>query len=178
MIPILKSASSKGIKRLSSLLEQILSLFIETPLKEVPLSPPHNHAIHCLINFPFDSLVETWFPSDDMTFLNQLLLIFHHTISVIAPDNETNAEEELFDCDNDECLIPLILLMKKLAGYQKAKKRMRDLLMPNNINRAVSLLKGKRTIHAMIRAMNSSVLNNTRDFLCEFMVTLCNEQGI
>jgi hypothetical protein len=160
--------------KLISILETIIKTFVNTPLKTPPMNTPHNHAINCLINFPFN---ESWF-ANDLKFVDKVLLIFRDTIKKIAPETgEDIVDDIMFDNEIDQCILTTIMLLKKLSADSKMRKRIREMLMPDNICRTRQLTLGCTTIHAMIRAMNSSRLLQTRDFLCEFMIALCENDG-
>jgi hypothetical protein len=114
-----------------------------------------------------------WFPNQDLTLVQLLLDIFEECFRAMAPEGEFH-EEEMFGSPIDQACIPLLMVMKKLAQFKPARVMMRNMIMPADIDRTRPLTEGKTLSAAVIRSLSSILLSQTRDFVCELMIDLCD----
>jgi Guanine nucleotide exchange factor synembryn len=155
-------------------LAQILQVLISVPLKNPPLSSPHSDIINTLMNIPV--IDETlYFPENSMKALEVLLEIFSKSFQFIA--SEKDIPDDVFQAPNDQALIPLCIVLKKLAANSEAKAIMKSVMVPPNIDRTRNLTIGPGLTAALVRAMTSAYLSQTRSFLGELLLSLFDDSG-
>jgi hypothetical protein len=139
------------------------------------MSASHSSAINALVNFPFDPLVDIWFPNGELTLVHVLIDILKDSLYLVVPENnDDKIEDNMFGYPIDQCLLMLLMLLKKLSIEEKAKQFIKEQMMPANIDRSKPLTIGPSFTAGLVRVMNSIHLSQTRDFLCDLMVTLCD----
>lgn len=140
------------------------------------MSSPHIHGINALMNNPcFDSSL--WFPEGDYRILEVLLNIFEDSITRICPGVGQGPEDKIFGSAVDQSLIPISILLKKLTFTDEARQIMRQRLMPADIDRTKHINEGPSVTAALIRSIADIRLSQTRDFICELMISLCEENS-
>ena len=167
---IIKSSNDEAAKKFYRYLTSIIQIFLETKLNSPPLLSPHSHIINTMMNIPIvDPLV--WFPNDDYTLLDNLLQIFEKSFKDIAPEGEGKSLVGTY-CDSpvDQALIPLCVLLKKLALVPEVLARIKKRLVPPSIDRTKNLAEGSHLTAALIRTMTSITLYQTRDILGELIL--------
>ncbi|KAJ3274996.1 hypothetical protein HDV01_001502 [Terramyces sp. JEL0728] len=160
------------------LLGEIIHVSLTTPLGDPPMSPPHIHAINALMNFPAKPLKSIWLPSNSLSMVELLVKILHSSVKSLSPDNNPDfCEDTAFGGPADQAIIPLLILLKKLAGIDEAKQYLLGKIMPKNLDRTKPLTKGTFLPNCLIRCLTAVHLLNTRDFICELMITLCDNDS-
>jgi hypothetical protein len=155
----------------------MVRLFVDTPLSTPSLSGHHSHVINALLNFPMHSLVHLWFPENDYRLLDKLMAVFEDTFQFLMPEGDEPTDDEVFGSPVDEVCLPLILVLKKVAENPDCQKKMREQWLPANINRKQALTKGKSITACLIRSMSSIRFMQTRDLLCEMLLSLFNNDS-
>jgi hypothetical protein len=167
--------SGEETKKFEQLLSEILTICITKPIGKPAMGPPHLHAINCLVNFPFDSLTHVWLPDSEMAVPKILVKILAETVQIVAPETgEEDLDETIFGYPVDHCLLMTLILLKKIALNSSAKEYLKNEFMPHDIDRSKPLNKGTSFTAALVRVMTSVRLLQTRDFLCDLLVTLCD----
>lgn len=110
----------------------------------MPLSPPHSHAVHALLNFPIEPYKSLWFPpssskNEQYRVCFDLIDMFKSMIYIAVkddPDKENAAAGGASDnnLDFDEVITPLVVLLRKLADDDDyAKILIKEELLPDNM---------------------------------------------
>lgn len=160
----------------------------------MPLSPPHTHAINLLMNIPVAPLADSWYT--DPTLLTFLTDILTQTLLVVFPrqkrrkslftrsaiptrgDTITESNTMIENLPVDQALPPILLVLKKLASNSaEARKVLRPLIMPDDLDRSVPLNYGSKLVNYLITFMTSTSLLHIRDCVSELMFALCDEEG-
>jgi hypothetical protein len=138
------------------------------------MGPPHLHMINCLVNFPFDPFSHLWLPNGDLAFPKLILQILKDTVQVVAPEKgEEDLDETVFGYPIDQCLLMTLILLKKVSLNNEAREFIRNEMMPADIDRTKPLNQGPSFTAGLVRVMTSVRLLQTRDFLCDLLVSLC-----
>ncbi|KAJ3321459.1 hypothetical protein HDV06_004128 [Boothiomyces sp. JEL0866] len=165
-------------EKYKKLLSEIVDISISTPLGDPPMSAPHLHAINALMNFPVKPLKSAWLPDQSFSMIELLVNILHSSVKELSPDNNPDyCEDTAFGAPSDQAIIPLLILLKKLAGIEEVKQYLLGKIMPKNLDRTKSLTKGTGLPNCLIRCLTAVHLLNTRDFICELMITLCDNDS-
>ena len=167
-----------SIVKYHNYLKIAIHICLKSPLGSPKLGSPHLHAVNTLMNIPCLN-PDIWFPRNDYTFLNQLLDIFEESFKIMAPEKDSDVpdEEEIFGSSPDQALIPICLLLKKLTIIPDARKIIKDRLLPSNIDRTKPLTEGPLLTAVLIRAMASVRLHQTKDFMCDLLVSCFEDNG-
>ncbi|GES77560.1 guanine nucleotide exchange factor [Rhizophagus clarus] len=171
------------------LLSPILKILLEIPKStQLPLSPPHSHAIHVLLNFPIEPYKSLWFPpssskKEQYRVCFDLIDMFKSMI-YLAVKNDPDKENAMArsasnnDLDFDEIITPLVVLLVKLADDDDyAKILIKKELLPDNIDRSKPLEKGDSFSAKLIRIMVSVMLPNLKDSISELLFILCDKDA-
>lgn len=162
----------------SKLLAELVHVSLSTPLGDPPMSAPHVHVINALMNFPAKPLKTVWMPNNSLAMIELLVEILHSSVKVMSPDNNPEyCEDTVFGAPADQAIIPLLILLKKLAGIDDFKQYMLEKIMPKSLDRTKTLTKGTALPNCLIRCLTAVHLLNTRDFICELMITLCDNDS-
>ncbi|KAJ2995355.1 hypothetical protein HDV02_000857 [Globomyces sp. JEL0801] len=160
------------------LLSEIVISFVSSKLQVPTMSPPHSHAINTLMNFQCLEFEDQWFPNGDYKIIEMLLDIFEDCLRIMCPEESRTFENDMiFGTEVDQALAPLLILMKKLTVNPQARLLMKKRLMPKSIDRTKELTKGSSLTAHWIRSLSDVCLSQTRDFMCEFMIALCDNNS-
>jgi Guanine nucleotide exchange factor synembryn len=172
-------SADPAVTKYHNYLKTAIQICLTSPLGHPKLAPPHLHAVNTLMNIPCVN-PDIWFPQNDFAFLGQLLQIFEESFKIMAPEKDSDApdEEEIFGSTPDQALIPICLLLKKLTIIPDARKKIKDRILPSNIDRTKPLSEGPMLTAALFRAMTSVRLHQTKDFMCDLMVSCFEDNGI
>ncbi|CAG8573446.1 9676_t:CDS:2 [Ambispora gerdemannii] len=173
--------TSKFIKLLYPITQILIKIAPPSPL---PLAPPYSHAIHALLNFPIEQYKSIWFPPEpenEQYALIEILLDILQTMIFIAikgdPDSNTDRQSN-YGVDFDEVITPLVALLKKLSEEdQTTKTKIKNKLLPDDIDRSKPLEKGETLSARLIRLMTSVMFPNLRDNVSELLFTICDEDA-
>ncbi|CAO3596254.1 unnamed protein product [Absidia cylindrospora] len=169
-------------------------IFLIPPPQPLPLSPPHSHAIHALMQYPCSVIVQIWreykneiFQSPDLTaeqgrvfVATKMTELLQNSLMYLIPNDEP---DELPPPDRqhyniDAILSPLILVIRNLAhGDPNLRPLIADNLLPQQSDRMVPVNQGKGLPAYLIRLMTSAMLPQTKDAVCETMFVLCDEDA-
>ncbi|CAG8529841.1 1463_t:CDS:2 [Ambispora leptoticha] len=173
--------TSKFNKLLYPIIQIITKITLPSPL---PLAPPHSHAIHALLNFPIEQCKSILFPpeppNEQYLLVEILLNIFQEMIFIAIkgdPDSDTDHQTN-YRVDFDEVITPLVVLLKKFCEEdQTAKAKIKNKLLPDDIDRSKPLEKGETLSARLIRLMTSIMFPNLRDNVSELLFVICNEDA-
>ncbi|CAG8495276.1 10271_t:CDS:2 [Racocetra fulgida] len=151
----------------------------------LPLSPPHSHAIHALLNFPVAPYKSIWFPPEQQTQQYALLDKFLETLKTMIfiaikgdPDADIENGQKEYGVNFDEVIPPLAVLIRKLAEEDElARTITRNRLLPDNVDRSKPLEKGDSLSARLIRLMTSVMLPNLKDGISELLYVICDQDG-
>jgi hypothetical protein len=122
----------------------IFQLLFRVPYAEPqPLVPPHSQAIHALMQYPFDTLVEVWktqtswtrqlysSPEEGAVYIATTLVnLLDKAIRVLIPNGDPDHDHGSQSADST--LAPLLLVLVSLAeGGDKLKEVIAKLMLPN-----------------------------------------------
>lgn len=136
------------------------------------ISPPHGQIINALLNFPFEPFVDLWFPENSTAYLDTLSSIFEGLMLHLVPLGQEPLEETVFGGSIDELIIPIVLVLTKMAGHPLAQTIMKAKFMPNDIDRTKPLVELASVTGALVRSMSSIRLHQTKDLICELLVKI------
>nr|CAG8495504.1 9963_t:CDS:10 [Entrophospora candida] len=187
------------------LLPPILEIILELkPPSPLPLSPPHSHAIHALLNFPVELILFPTSTSSQSTNQqqqqqqnlpksskkksnnndqnNQYLILYKLIdilktmifITIKGDPDSVINEYDKYDVSFDETITPLIVLLKRLAEGDQTAK----LILRNNLlpdDVTKPLEKGDSLSARLIRVMTSVLLPNLKESISNLLFTLCDE---
>ncbi|CAI2168710.1 5134_t:CDS:2, partial [Funneliformis geosporum] len=152
---------------------------------QIPLSPPHSHAIHALLNFPIEPYKSIWFPPSSekkeqyVICYNLIDMLRSMIYTVVKNDHDEiiSKNENNLDCF-DEIITPLVVLIKKLADEDdNAKILIGRELLPDNVDRSKPLEKGDNLTSRLIRLMTSVMLPHLKDNVSELLFSLCDQDA-
>ncbi|KAF7725946.1 hypothetical protein EC973_009183 [Apophysomyces ossiformis] len=175
----------------SKCLVPIFEILFLIPYPEpLPLSPPHSHAIHAMMQYPISVMIPVWKGSQLTSLYNspeegQELVLnhfvgalersIHYLIPTEDPDEQSPSAQEHHV---DAILSPLILLLRNMAHeLEGLRKGMAERLLPHKEDRLQPVNKGKGLPACLIRLMTSATLMQTRDAVCEILYVLCDEDA-
>ncbi|RGB33087.1 guanine nucleotide exchange factor [Rhizophagus diaphanus] len=180
---------SNNSNKFEKLLLPILNILLKVPKSTpLPLSPPHSHAIHALLNFPIEPYKSLWFPpssskKEQYRVCFDLIDMFKSMIYMAVkndPDKENAAAGGASNnnLDFDEIITPLVVLLRKLADDDDyAKILIKEELLPDNIDRSKPLEKGDSFSARLIGLMTSVMLPHLKDSISELLFILCNQDA-
>ncbi|RIB19319.1 guanine nucleotide exchange factor [Gigaspora rosea] len=132
-------------QELPSKFEKLLPIIIKIitelpPPSPLPLSPPHSHAIHALLNFPVTPYKSIWFPPEQKTQQYALLNKFLETLKTMIfiavngdPDVGIENGQQKYGVNFDEVIPPLVALIRKLAEEDElARINAKNILLPDD----------------------------------------------
>ncbi|CAI2168109.1 4425_t:CDS:10 [Funneliformis geosporum] len=114
---------------------------------QIPLSPPHSHAIHALLNFP------------------------------IEPYKSICKNENNLDCFDEIITPLVVLIKKLADEDDNAKILIGRELLPDNVDRSKPLEKGDNLTSRLIRLMTSVMLPHLKDNVSELLFSLCDQDA-
>ncbi|KAK9760027.1 hypothetical protein K7432_016364, partial [Basidiobolus ranarum] len=184
----------------SSLIPILVRVITEIPFKNsAPVSPPHSHAIHVLLNMTISSLEPLWFQQDSqepyilvLTLIEMLKSILNNCFS-----EESQSLSDLL-ASLDTFFPPLLILMNNIAKENlHACSLMKECLLPDNMldslryiylifyisnsffcsDRSKPLGKGRRFSDSLISLLTTGVLSHTKDTAGEFLFILCDQDS-
>ncbi|KAF0534783.1 guanine nucleotide exchange factor [Gigaspora margarita] len=175
-------------QELPSKFEKLLPVIIKIitdlpPPSPLPLSPPHSHAIHALLNFPVVPYKSIWFPSEQKSqqyaLLDKFLEILKTMVFIAVngdPDVGIENGQKKYGVDFDEVIPPLVALIRKLAEEDElARISARNKLLPDDVDRSKPLEKGDCLSARLIRLMTSAMLPNLKDGVSELLYVICDQ---
>ncbi|CAG8499936.1 2033_t:CDS:2 [Diversispora eburnea] len=172
--------------KFEKLLQPIIDIILNIqPPSPLPLSPPHSHAIHALLNFPVTPYKSIWFPPKKKS---QQYELFHRLIEMLKsmvfiavqddPDSSSVENNSKYGVDFDEVITPLVALLRKLAEDDELAKTIgRNQLLPDDVDRSKPLEKGDSISANLIRIMTSVMLPHLRDSVSELLFVLCDQDA-
>ncbi|KAH9251194.1 hypothetical protein BASA81_010973 [Batrachochytrium salamandrivorans] len=169
-----------------ALLRASIDVFIHTPATSASISPPHSHAINMMMNMPVTSLAETWFPCRDYTVVRTSVAMLSSTLMDVFPRKDVAVDEKdnvpddhlamIDGTDVDQALPPILILMRSWArGDEGARAVLKELLMPDDIDRSKPLGQGTTVTNYMIWLMTSVTMLQIRDCVSELLYAICKE---
>ncbi|KAI8393971.1 guanine nucleotide exchange factor [Radiomyces spectabilis] len=169
----------------------IYEILFSLPFPEpLPLSAPHSHAIHALMQFPYSVSSSVWVQHPDFVaslgvkpeeagdyivnkFIGALDKSIRYLLPNGGPDEDPKAVQEH---TTDAVLAPLILTLRVLAdGDINLRRSMGKQLLPKDSDRLLPVNQGQSLSAYMIRCSTSTMLPQTRDAVCELLFILCDE---
>ena len=166
------SADERMNQKFSRMLKSLISLGIKSPVSLPGITPPHGQIINVLLNIPFDPFVDMWFPNNSIEYLDKLLLLFESLIQHLVPVGKEPMGETVFNSSIDELVIPITLVLTKMAGYPLSQERMKSRLMPMELERTKPLTELNSITGALVRAMSSIRLHQIKDIICDLLVKI------
>ncbi|CAO3599773.1 unnamed protein product [Absidia cylindrospora] len=161
------------------------------PPRPLPLSPPHSHAIHALMQYPCSIIVQMWnenkhalFPAveDDkecrLLVVKKMTELLHDSLLYLIPDGESSTPPDRQHYNLDAILSPMVLVIRNLAyGDIRLRSLMADALLPQQSDRMTPVHQGKRLSAYLIRLMTSAMLPQTRNAVCETLFVVCDQDA-
>ncbi|RIA98636.1 guanine nucleotide exchange factor [Glomus cerebriforme] len=180
-------SNKDNVNKFENLLLPTLKILLKVPIStQLPLSPPHSHAIHALLNFPIEPYKSIWFPPSLSSKKEQYIICYNlidtlkSIIYMVDPDKENVATGVVSknDPDFDEIITPLVVLLRKIAEEDNnAKILIREELLPDNIDRSKPLEKGNSLSARLIRLMTSVMLPHLKNNVSELLFALCDQDA-
>ncbi|KAI8994691.1 guanine nucleotide exchange factor [Pilobolus umbonatus] len=150
-----------------------------------PLSPPHSHAIHALMQYPYSVVANVWEShSQDTESLgsiesvaDRLIQSLYHAIQYLIPTEDSDQPRQGTASQQvDAILSPLLLVLRAFAeGSEKLRSVMVDSMLPRERDRLQPVHKGFSLPAYLIRLMTSTMLPQTRDVVGETLFVLCDK---
>ncbi|KAG0167452.1 hypothetical protein DFQ28_006074 [Apophysomyces sp. BC1034] len=187
-----KEEASVSAEQFQGCLVPIFEILFLIPYPEpLPLSPPHSHAIHAMMQYPQAVMVPVWQAQPQLTslygsqdegrelvldlFIGALDRSVHYLIPNEDPDETASSVPEHHV---DAILPPMILVLRNMAeAIPEMNKAMGELLLPREGDRVKPVNKGASLAAYMIRLMTSAMLQQTRNAVCELLYVLCDEDA-
>ncbi|CAO3631105.1 unnamed protein product [Cunninghamella blakesleeana] len=168
-------------------------IFQIPPPKPLPLSPPHSHAIHSLMQYPYSVVVQVWRDHKDRVFGpntsveegrafvgKKMVQLLQESFDYLLPNEDPDdiPLENKQHYNIDAILSPIILVIRNLAhGDLNLRPLIAKILLPQENDRMLPVNKGKSLSAYLIRLMTSAMLPQTRDAVCETLFVLCDEDA-
>ncbi|KAF9973956.1 hypothetical protein BGZ73_002768 [Actinomortierella ambigua] len=165
-------------KRFQSLTPTLTSILTTIPLnKTTPLSPPHSHAIHVLLNCPVAAASLLLTRSQQALLLQVLIQMLDDTLKYhLNTDEEASTDGLSSGTDLDESIPPLVLVLTNIASTgEEARLAMKARMLPENVDRSTPLDKGNRFSARLIRRMTSIRYPYIRETVSQLLFVLCGE---
>ncbi|CAG8507295.1 7958_t:CDS:2 [Paraglomus brasilianum] len=187
--PKIEKVNKEEQPAISFKFEKLLApvLRVITELKQsgpFPMTPPHSHAVHALLNFPVAQYKKVWFPDNQKEGESHLLIdklvdmLKKMVFFIVKGDPDDNNSGKSNGLDMDEAIAPFVVLLKKLAEDDyDARVMLKSKLLPDNIDRSKPLEKGESLTARLIRLMTSVMLPHLRDGVSELLFKLCDENA-
>ncbi|KAG0223706.1 hypothetical protein BGW42_005720 [Actinomortierella wolfii] len=172
-----EKAEASG-KRFQSLIPTLASILTTIPLnKTTPLSPPHSHAVHVLLNCPITASSLLLTRSQQALLLQVLIQMLDDTLKYhLNTDEEASTDGLSSGTDLDEILPPLVLVLTNIASAGgEARAVMKARMLPDNVDRSIPLDKGNRFSARLIRRMTSVRFPLIRKTVSQLLFVICNE---
>ncbi|KAK9703525.1 hypothetical protein K7432_010688 [Basidiobolus ranarum] len=164
----------------SSLIPILVRVITEIPFKNsAPVSPPHSHAIHVLLNMSISSLEPLWFPQDSQEPYILVLTLIEMLKSILNScfSEESQSLSDLL-ASLDTFFPPLLILMNNIAKENThACFLMKECLLSDNIDRSKPLGKGRSFSDSLTSLLTTGVLSHTKDTAGEFLFILCDQDS-
>jgi len=158
----------------------IVQYFVKSEMPNPPLSPPYTHAIHALMNFPVKGFEQFFFPDGDYSIIDVLSNILEVTIkqSNISHSMENDDSVNINGVPADSVLPPLVILMTNLvADDVQARARLKERILPDDVDRSKPLNVGESIRASLIRLMTNTLLGNSRETISTLLYTLCDNNA-
>ncbi|GJJ78155.1 hypothetical protein EMPS_10514 [Entomortierella parvispora] len=165
-------------KRFQSLLPTIVSILTAIPHSPSnPLSPPHSHAIHVLLNFPISVSALLVTRSQQALLLSVLIQMLDDTLKyLLNTDEETDGLSN--GADLDEIVPPLVLVLTNIASSGgEGKVALKARLLPDDVDRSQPLEKGNSFSARLIRRMTSIRFPQIRETISQLLYVICDENA-
>ncbi|CAG8457461.1 15842_t:CDS:2 [Funneliformis mosseae] len=180
-----KGKSVECPSKFEKLLLPVLKILLKIPKSmQLPLSPPHSHAIHALLNFPVEPYKSIWFPPSSekkeqyVVCYNLIDMLKSMVYTIVKNDPDEIISKNENNLDFDEIITPLVVLIKKLADEDNdAKILIGNELLPDNVDRSKPLEKGDSLTSRLIRLMTSVMLPHLKDNVSELLFSLCDQDA-
>ncbi|KAJ3108969.1 hypothetical protein HDU97_009702 [Phlyctochytrium planicorne] len=148
------------------------------------LSPPHSHAIHCLLNYPInDELREFWGGSAGLEAVSdRLIIILDECLQKVLPFQAGIgfSKSEHLELDGqlaDDVMPPILLALRSIIqGDPAVRSAVQRKLMPEDIDRTKHL-DGSDNITSRLIKLMSSIAENLKTSVSELLFTLCEENA-
>ncbi|KAG8962438.1 hypothetical protein FRC03_004245 [Tulasnella sp. 419] len=184
--------------RLVPLLAPLLRLFNSLPqTSSAPLVSPLTHVIHALINIPVAPYAKTWFntPSkpggtadtkgkSSVTFdtVQRAYDLLDLTLKHYVPnDPDDSSVQDLCTQEGinlDETAPPLVLLLRRMVmDNEEARKRVRQWLLPPDLDRSSPLEKRSDILGRCLRMLASVYHTRLKDSIGELLFAVCNSDA-
>ncbi|ORX86160.1 hypothetical protein K493DRAFT_83766 [Basidiobolus meristosporus CBS 931.73] len=160
----------------SSLIPTLIRVITEIPCEpSAPISPPHSHAMHVLLNISIIGFESLWFPEDSAEPLALVTKLIEILVSV---SNLRSTEESRSSEDMDTFFPPFLILMSNIAKENPAAHDlMKEQLLPDDIDRSKPLGKGRSVSDFLISLLTAGAMSRTKDTVGEFLFTLCDQDS-
>ncbi|KAK9764940.1 hypothetical protein K7432_007131 [Basidiobolus ranarum] len=163
----------------SSLIPTLIRVVTEIPYdNSAPVSPPHSHVIHVLLNISITGLEPLWFSQDSQEpyiLVTTLIEMLKGVLSNCFAE-DTHSSDDLTSLDS--FLPPFLILMSNLARENShACSLMKESLLPENIDRSKPLGKGQSVSDYLISLLTAGAVNRTKDTAGEFIYILCDQDA-
>ena len=145
-----------SIRLLAPVLRVITELKQSGPF---PMTPPHSHAVHALLNFPVAQYKKVWFPDNQKEGESHLLIdklvdmLKKMVFFIVKGDPDDNNSGKSNGLDMDEAIAPFVVLLKKLAEDDyDARVMLKSKLLPDNMyvyDFSNSCMAGRLTCHLL-----------------------------
>lgn len=141
------------------------------------LSGIHDHAINAIMNVPTSS-ADIWFSEGNLKIIAVFLDIFESCLKEMVPSEPIEPPKTIFNKPFDQALIPLCIVMKRLASIPgESRSTIKARLAPSNIDRTKKLTDGNELTAFIFRAITSIALTETRNFICDVLLTCFDENS-
>jgi len=167
-------------KKYERFIPLIVEYFVKSDMPSPPLSPPYTHAIHALMNFPVKGFEKFFFPDGDYSILDVLSNVLEVTMkeSNISHSMENDDAVLINGAPADSVLPPLIILMTNLVEDDtQARAKLKERILPSNVDRSKPLNIGESLRACLIRLMTNTLLGNSRETISTLLYTLCDSNA-
>ncbi|KAI8847539.1 guanine nucleotide exchange factor [Chytridium lagenaria] len=177
-----KRETSKPYERL---LPYVVDILVKYPVNSSnAISPPHNHAIHCLLNFALnDANKSLWGGREGLNSLSDRLLdILSISLKKLLPYQAgcglMKSDHLVLDgYSADEVLPPVLLVLRDISRDDlEVRNHIVNIIMPKDIDRSKHLDEADTLTSRMIKLM-TSVAENLKTCVSELFFILCDEQA-
>lgn len=167
-------------KKYERFIPLIVQYFVKSEMPNPPLSPPYTHAIHALMNFPVKGFEQFFFPDGDYSIIDVLSNILEVTIkqSNISHSMENDDSVNINGVPADSVLPPLVILMTNIvAADEQARAKLKERILPDDVDRSKPLNVGESIRASLIRLMTNTLLGNSRETISTLLYTLCDNNA-
>jgi len=180
-----------------SLLPPLLKIYHTLPsASSVPLDGPLTNVIHTLITIPISSSLRSiWFEEQNGDHHDVLMRTFHlldSSFSLFFPSNTSPDHEKIResfkqtllstsispDTSPDDLLTPLVVLCTRLClAEEECKKRIRDWIIPENLDRTDPLDERKDFLGRCLRLLGSVYHTGLKNAVGEMLFAVADQDG-